>query len=59
MPKLVYSGPHTAVEVPDAGIVAERDVPVDVPADVAKSLLEQSTWTEDKPAAKPAKNGSK
>lgn len=57
MPKLVYNGPHAAVEVPAAGIVAERGVPVDVPDAAAKSLLEQDTWTEDKPAVK--KNGSK
>lgn len=43
---LIYSGPHDEVEVPDApGVVAQRDVPVDVPEEVAKRLTEQSTWT--------------
>lgn len=46
MTKLIYEGPHLEVEVPSdavAGgvIYAERGVAVDVPADVAESLLSQ------------------
>lgn len=47
MKSLIYSGAHDAVEVPDAGIVAHRDVPVDVADEVAESLLAQSTWAEN------------
>lgn len=42
--QLVYSGAHDEVEVPDAGIVAQRGVPVEVEDEVAKRLLEQDTW---------------
>ena len=52
--KLVYVGPHDAVEVTDAGIVAERDKPVEVgegkgqiAGPIAKRLLEQDTWRTD------------
>jgi hypothetical protein len=49
--KLVtYTGAHAAVEVPDAGIVAERGVSVKVEDDVAKRLLEQADWSEGKAA---------
>lgn len=50
--KLVYSGAHAEVEVPDTGITAKRDEPVDVPDAVAKRLLEQGTWSEAKAAPK-------
>jgi hypothetical protein len=42
--KLVYDGPHDAVEVPAAGVVAERGKAVEVADDVAADLLEQDTW---------------
>lgn len=32
--KLVYDGPHDAVEVPAAGVVAERGKPVEIPDDI-------------------------
>ena len=41
---LIYAGPHAEVEVPDAGVVVKRDVPVEVPEEVAKRLLDQDTW---------------
>lgn len=57
--KLIYVGVHDAVEVPDADLVAERDVPVDVSDDVALRLLEQrENWakaSEPKPAQKDGK----
>lgn len=59
---VVYVGPHTeGVEVPWRGavIIAGRGVPVDVPAELAESLLEQATnWqpaTKTKAAAPAAK----
>ena len=44
--KLVYPGPHLAVDVPAAGIHAEKGVPVEV-ADkqVAEQLITQG-WTK-------------
>lgn len=56
--KLVYTGAHAEVEVPDAGIVARRGTPIDVPDEAAKRLLEQDTWAEDKPANNKTKAGS-
>lgn len=50
--QLTYVGPCAAVEVPELGIVAERGVPVEVEDKVAKSLLQQDTWSEHKPATK-------
>jgi hypothetical protein len=38
---VVYIGAHAEVEVPDGEFVAQRDVPVDVPEDIATRLLEQ------------------
>lgn len=44
-------GTHDAVEVPDAGIIAERDVPVEVADEVAVRLLEQrDNWAKSKDA---------
>lgn len=56
--KLVYTGAHAEVEVPDAGIVARRGTPIDVPDEAAKRLLEQDTWAEDKPANNKTKAGN-
>lgn len=50
--KLIYGGPIDEVEVPDAGIVATRGEPVEVPDDVAARLLEQDTWSKTGAAAK-------
>lgn len=55
---VVYIGPHAEVEVPAAGIVAKNGEPVDVPEDIAKSLLKQEdNWAAPtaKPSAKKAK----
>lgn len=49
MPKIVYSGPHRAVEV--NGVVCQYGEEVAFSADVAASLLEQDVWT--KPAQAP------
>jgi hypothetical protein len=50
---VVYVGPYPEVEVPAAGIVAKHGEPVDVPEDVAKSLLTQTdSWAA--PKAKPS-----
>jgi hypothetical protein len=60
--KIVYDGPFDEVEVPAAGVVAKRGEPVDVDADVARSLLEQDVWSEapaEKPAGGKSKDGSK
>lgn len=54
MTKVVYDGPHQAVEVPAADVVVDRGVPVDLPDHIADRLLEQADW---KPAPKRA--GSK
>jgi len=50
--KLIYNGPHDAVEVelPDGSYVQTvNGAPVEFPEEVAKSLLEQSTWSQAKP----------
>lgn len=44
MPQVKYVGPFDAVDIPSAGVVAVKDEPVEVPADVAKSLLEQDVF---------------
>lgn len=43
MPKVIYHGPHAAVEV--AGIACERGEEVAFPDHIADALLEQGTWT--------------
>lgn len=47
MPLIRYVGPFDAVEVPDLGVVCERDGTVDVADDdLAASLLDQAdNWT--------------
>lgn len=58
MATVVYVGPHAEVEVPAAGIVAKQGEPVEVSAEVAKSLLKQEDiWAapKAKPSAKKAK----
>lgn len=49
--KLVYQGPFDAVDIPALGdLRCERGEPVDIPADVAKGLLEQGdNWEKDTP----------
>lgn len=47
-----YVGPFDAVDIPSAGITAINGEPVDVPADVAKSLLEQDAFESAKSANK-------
>lgn len=46
MAKVVYVGPSLAVDiiVPGGAIRAEKNKPVDVPDDLAKSLLAQDTF---------------
>lgn len=49
--KLIYIGPHDAVEVelPDGSYVQTvNGEPVEFPEEVAKSLLQQSTWSRAK-----------
>lgn len=53
--KLVYEGPIDVVEVPSAGITAERGQPVEIPDEVAKGLLVQDTWTEARAESRRAK----
>lgn len=54
MAQVVYLGPSPSVVIPDpdrdAVYVADRDVPVDVPAELAVRLLEQTgTFAAPKP----------
>lgn len=44
---VVYNGPIDAVEVPAANCIAVRGEPVEVPAEVGASLIEQGTWDAD------------
>ena len=50
MKSVTYEGPHAAVEVSWAGVfvVCDRGAAVDVPADVAKSLIEGGLWKATK-----------
>ena len=60
--KIEYHGPHDGVEVPLADgrvIEAMHGTPVDVPEELAKSLLQQSTWREAKSAPAPTKKAAK
>ena len=45
--KVTYCGPHRAVDIaiPGGSVHAEHGAEVDVPESVAKSLLEQGTFT--------------
>jgi hypothetical protein len=50
--KLIYSGPHDAVEVelPNGSYVQTvNGEPVEFPEEVAKSLLMQATWSKASP----------
>lgn len=40
---LIYSGPAPVI-VSDAGVIAEPGQPVQIPADLAASLLSRPTW---------------
>jgi hypothetical protein len=70
--KLIYGGMFDEVEVPEAGVIAVRGEPVDVPDEIAARLLlagsevaEDGTvtpaanpdWVPVKAAAKAAKEG--
>jgi hypothetical protein len=57
--RVVYVGPHDAVEVPELGVAVRRDQPVEVLDGDAEALLAQDVW-EAAPAAKApaAKKGS-
>ncbi|MGQ0669178.1 MAG: hypothetical protein ACT4PO_05840 [Actinomycetota bacterium] len=47
--KIIYDGPHTTVDVPAANLVdVARGEVVEVPDEIAASLLEQSTWRKAK-----------
>jgi hypothetical protein len=48
---VIYDGPHDAVEVPAADLVAERGKPVDVPTGIADALLQQDCWKAPKAPA--------
>lgn len=50
MARVVYVGPSDAVELVD-GTRCENGVPVDVSADLAASLCEQSVWRLAPPPA--------
>ena len=43
---MVYTGPHDEVYVPQSETTAQRNVPVEVEANVAIWLMNQSTWEE-------------
>lgn len=52
---VVYNGPFDEVEVPTPDgrvFVAKRGEPVEVPEELAKSLLEQDIWDARKAPAK-------
>jgi hypothetical protein len=53
--QVVYNGAHPEVVVDELSqeIVIKRGTPVDVPDDLGKRLIEQSTW-EQAQAKKPA-----
>lgn len=44
--KLVYTGPHQAVQIAATGQTAAHGTPVDVRAEVAERLLEQAHWSK-------------
>lgn len=52
MEKVVYVGPHDAVEVPALGLTVKRNEPVEVPKDEAASLLAQDTWAKPRTTKK-------
>lgn len=52
MPRLVYTGPHDAVDLPALGLACKRGEPVTVPAEAAGPLLEQAENWQRAAAAK-------
>jgi len=57
---LTYSGPHDEVVVPAADVLARRGEPVEIEdEDLAKSLLDQDTWTAAKPRQRKTDEGDK
>lgn len=58
--RLVYVGTHDAVDVIDAGVIATRDVPIEITdKQVALSLLEQdSNWAKAPSGKTTTKDGS-
>lgn len=55
---VVYTGPSATNRVPSLGVVAVRDVPIDVDENVAKVLLKKPCYQEAKPP-KPASAATK
>ena len=49
--KLIYPGPHPAVDVPAAGVTAIKGEPVEIADDIAARLLEQG-WSKTPRASK-------
>lgn len=56
--EIIYTGAHLETEITATGQIATREVPIDVREDVARSLLEQETWTAYEPAPR-REGGSK
>ncbi len=52
--RVTYPGPFDAVEIAATGQIAEQGQPVDVPDDIAVSLVEQGWKTAKKPVKKEA-----
>lgn len=48
MKTIKYVGPYTGVQVPEFGIEAERDTPLDVTNATAEALTGRSDWVETK-----------
>jgi hypothetical protein len=49
--RITYDGPFDAVELPDLhGAVVKHGESVEVPDELGRSLVEQSCWSEAKPA---------
>lgn len=47
MRRIIYDGPHLAVEVPDLDAIVQRGEVVEVTDDeLAERLLEQAVWVE-------------
>jgi hypothetical protein len=51
--ELIYEGIFDEVEVPEAGIVARRGQPVEVPDEIALRLLRAGTSIEDDGSERP------
>ncbi len=51
--KIRYVGPHKQVEIAATGQVCPQGEPVEVKADLARSLLKQASWEKVKPEPKP------